>query len=234
MTKRGEIEIVRIAERQVNKFIKRWKENSYLWESETDVHAELYMRIKLALRRKKYMPVEMTYKKDMNGSELFDLMYCKPKIYVAGKKNAYFPDIAIYKKTQKKYSVKKRENDPILWVCEIKYATDWSSNFSDENIKHDIVKLGRLLKQKKGGADYACCLILKRWKNKPKCKYARVLDAEPHGKIRKVIKDNNVKLIGEGELRESTLGNLYKKIHAHFFVAKYRKVESASVGGGKW
>lgn len=184
-----EKKIVDIAEGEIKKFVKAWEKNPYLWESEADVHAELYMNIKSSLRRKKFCPVETLYKNYMEDYEYFNWVYCKPKTYIKREKYAYYPDIVIYKQKNKKEirNVKEKENDPMLWVCEIKYMTDWSGLITEKNIKKDINKLKKLLKQEKGGTDYACCLILRgggRCKGKKNHKKNLKREEIPNGKLK--------------------------------------------------
>lgn len=152
-----ENEMVKIAEREIEKFAKEWMVTPYAWESETDVHAEIYMRIKLSLRKK--FPLGKYKYKGMRREEFFDWVYCKPKTYIKG---ANYPDLVIYKDTGMRRNVGDRENDPMLWVCEIKYITEWSSLLSKESVENDIKKLKYLLGRKEGGTDYACYMILRR------------------------------------------------------------------------
>lgn len=172
MIKNYEKRMVNIAERAIRGFVEEWKKNPYLWESETDVHAERYSKIKSSLNK----PIECKYEGYMEDDEKFSWIYCKPKIYIKGKTNYYYPDIVIYKKGLRARKVGKRENEPMLWVCEIKYVTEWSSMLSRANVKNDIFKLKCLLKQKDDrikGTDYACCLILKRCKQE-KGRYRKI------------------------------------------------------------
>lgn len=149
--------MVIIAEKEIRKFAREWQRNPYLWESETDIHAELYMRIKASLCKK--FPLQKYKYKDMTKKEKFDWIYCKPKTYIKG---ANYPDLVIYKDNDNKHNIGNRENDPMLWVCEIKYITDWSSLLSKESVESDIKKLECVLKRKKDGSNYACYLIMCR------------------------------------------------------------------------
>lgn len=162
-----EKEIIKIAEGEIKKFIKQWKKFPYKWETETDVHAELYGRIKSALRS--YKPYLAKYDK-WKKPEYFNWIYCAPLTYYESNDNKYRmqPDIVIYKRN--KGVVKGRINEPMLWVCEIKYKTEWSGDFHMGHRVADIKKLKTLLRQKNRsikGTDYACCLFLTR-KKKPK------------------------------------------------------------------
>jgi hypothetical protein len=91
----------------------------------------------------------------------FDYIYCKPKtdIFIRRKKKTRYPDIVIYKG-----EFKNKGNDPMLWVCEIKYRSDWSSGISEGSVRKDIENLEGLLKQRRSGTgiDHAYYLILQR------------------------------------------------------------------------
>lgn len=187
MNKTNEKEMVIIAKKEIKKFAKEWRKNPYLWESETDIHAELYCKIKASINKKfKCEEKEKCYweengvEKTMPTKEYFDWVYCKPATYIKikGKRKCYYPDIVIYKNTRGKHVTKEGENTPMLWACEIKYATEWSSDISDSDssIKKDGDKLKELLKQKNRktkGTDSACLLVFSRWMkqydSKPKC-----------------------------------------------------------------
>ncbi|MBU4304370.1 MAG: hypothetical protein KJ893_01895 [Candidatus Omnitrophica bacterium] len=187
MIKKHEKQIVEIAEGEINKFIKKWIKTPYAWESETDVHAELYMNIKRSLHKKGFKPIKCKYK-NIVDAECFDGIYCKPTTYF---KKANYPDIVIYKGTDKKYKLGDRENEEMLWVCEIKYFTDWSSSLYKESVENDIRKLKHLLSLKEKGTDYATYLILQRTKNN-KRGLSRVLchdlKLNKNNKIRGILK----------------------------------------------
>ena len=158
-----ENEIVRIAEGEIRRFIRDWKRNPYLWESEMDVHAELYMRIKSRLFQANVLPEEYQYQKDkMPTKEYFNSIYCKPLTHI---EKANYPDLVIYKHTQELNKKRYKKNEPMLWVCEIKYATEWSSELTGKKIqKRDVNKLKVLLVKKV--ADHASLLVLYRWMQK--------------------------------------------------------------------
>jgi hypothetical protein len=159
MDKTDENIMVDIAENEIKRFAEEWMNNPYLWESETDVHAELYMRIKKSLHLHDKFSVRKYKYKDMVKEEYFDWIYCKPKTYIKG---ASYPDLIIYKDTDKKHDFGDTDNEPMLWACEIKYATNWSSLLSKEGVKKDIKKLETLLERTCGGVDHACYLIMLR------------------------------------------------------------------------
>ena len=67
----------------------------------------------------------------------------------------------------------------MLWVCEIKYKTQWGGDQSEDNRKYDKQKLKKLLKQQKDpkirGTKRACSLVFIRSKQKkPQFHYCRV------------------------------------------------------------
>ncbi|MFA6217790.1 MAG: hypothetical protein WDL87_09105 [Candidatus Omnitrophota bacterium] len=156
--------IIRIVEGEIENFVKEWAKFPYAWESEADVHAELYFRIKSLLRKNKFRLQKYNAYRDLIDEEYVDWIYCKPKTYI--KKKPYYPDILIYRNMGVKFSIKEPDNDPILWACEIKYITDWSSQLSKEGVRNDIRKLKCLLKPKNGGASRSCYLILQRKKKR--------------------------------------------------------------------
>jgi len=165
MNKEKENKIVEIAEREVRKIVKEWEKNPYLWDTETDIHGELYVRIKKAL--KKYR-VKGQYEAYMSKKAWFDIVYCKPLTYIKGG-GKYYPDIVVYDDYTCDNGDRKI-NEPMLWVCEIKYKTQWGGDQSKENRDYDEYKLRRLLKQHTDsnihGTKYAYFLNLERTKEK--------------------------------------------------------------------
>ncbi|MFH1128957.1 MAG: hypothetical protein V1699_06075 [Candidatus Omnitrophota bacterium] len=166
MNKKNEKKIVKIAEREVSKFVKEWKKYPYLWDSETDVHGELYVRIKGALEH--LDKTTHCYKKYMNKEARFERVYCNPLTYIK-KGERYHPDIVIYEGSGFNDGDKK-VNEPMLWVCEIKYKTQWGNDQSEINRKYDKRKLRILLRQQANpeirGTKYAYFLELVRTKEK--------------------------------------------------------------------
>ena len=175
MTKKKEKEIVALAEKTVNKFVEEWERDPYLWDTEADIHGELYMRIKKALKGIDKKKIKGRYKEYMSKKERFNRVYCNPLTYVRGRRN-YHPDIVIYE-DYKFDNDDKRINEPMLWVCEIKYKTNWGCDQHEENRKHDKKKLRQLLKQntkpQKRGTKYAYFVNLERTKNKPITHYCK-------------------------------------------------------------
>lgn len=170
MDKEKEKKIIKIAEREIKKFVKEWKKDPYLWESELDVHAELYSKIKKALCSAGFKPRKSRCPFTENGrikqlptEEKFNWIYCAPKTYIKNKRNQH-PDLVIYKDT-KEITI-DGTNCPMLWVCEIKYMTEWSSDVTVGIVNEAIDGLKDLLKQKNDkikGADRTYLLVLMRW-----------------------------------------------------------------------
>jgi len=167
MNKKDEEKIVGIAESEVRKFVKEWKKNPYLWDSEADVHGELYVRIKQAIKKAGFRSVNWQYKTYMCRKERFDWVYCKPLTYIQGG-GRYYPDIVIY--AGLKRDEDKKINDPMLWVCEIKYKTQWGGDQNEKNWKYDKEKLIQLLQQSQSsrinGTKYAYEIKLQRTEEK--------------------------------------------------------------------
>ena len=174
MTKNKNEAIVSIAEKTVKKLAKEWKKNPYLWDSEADIHGELYVRIKKALE--KFETVKGCYKRYMNHDACFNRIYCKPLTYIEDGER-YYPDIVIYEDATFDNN-NEEKNEPMLWVCEIKYKTQWGGDQNEENRTYDKEKLQRLLRQRTNtkiyGTKYAYFLELVRTKEKATSKYSRV------------------------------------------------------------
>jgi len=159
MTKK-ESDIVDITENQVRKFAQEWKKNPYLWDTEADVHGELYVRIKKALRKGGFGKIKGHYKAYMDYDAWFDRIYCEPLTYIEGWGRCQ-SDIVIYEKLTFKDDNKKK-NEPMLWVCEIKYKSQWGGDPSGKNRLDDKEKLKQLLRQRTNpkihGTKRACFL----------------------------------------------------------------------------
>ena len=174
MTTKEESKIINIAEKQIRNFAKEWKKNPYLWDSEADVHGELYVRIKDALKR--FGKTPHRYRKYMNKEARFERVYCNQLTYIK-KGERYHPDIVIYEGFGFNDDDKK-VNEPMLWVCEIKYKTQWGNDQSEINRKYDKRKLRTLLRQQTNtkirGTKCAYFLELVRTKEKADPKYGSV------------------------------------------------------------
>jgi len=191
LSKTEEKQIVTIANKEIKNFIHDWKKYPYRWESEADVHGELYVKIKSALCKKlsKSVRDRINTKFPCDGmvkEEEFNIIYCKPAIHI---KKANYPDLVIYRPVNKnENNIGERKNDPMLWVCEIKYATEWSSELTDTAIKNDIKKLNKLIERTdETNADYACLLVLYRWMYKYTTKKrSKVGDRKKHIKWKSI------------------------------------------------
>jgi len=159
MNKKDESIMTDIATRELKDFVKKWKKNPYLWESETDVHAELYLKIKEAIRHK--FPNLPRYKYEIKDKkQYFDRVYCKPPIARLNnrKRILRYPDIVVFiaeEDPKKKDCIK----DKPVWACEIKYETEWSGLLSLEGVKKDIDTLKYLYAERNVKT---CYLILRR------------------------------------------------------------------------
>jgi hypothetical protein len=140
----NEKEMIKIAEREIREFVDEWKKKPYLWESESDIHGDIYMRIKNSLHKK--FPPNKKYKyKEKDRKECLDWIYCKPPIVKAEKRKRRwcYPDIVIFKYNEENNDCIK---DRPIWICEIKYITNWSGTLSN-GVRNDIKKLERWLDQ---------------------------------------------------------------------------------------
>lgn len=182
MNKKDEKEIVKIAECEVSKFVKEWEKDPYLWDSEADVHGELYVRIKEAIKDRGFCSVTGRYKTYMSKKSRFDRVYCKPLTYIEGGER-YYPDIVIYE-TVTFNDDNKEKNEPMLWVCEIKYKTQWGGDQSEENREYDEEKLKQLLRQCTNpeihGTKYAYFIGLKRTSNEAVSSCKRITIKKAH------------------------------------------------------
>jgi len=166
--------IVDIAEKTVEKFAREWEQNPYLWDSEADVHGELYVRIKKALEI--FGTVKGRYKAYMTQEAFFNRIYCKPLTYIEGGER-YYPDIVIYEDVTFNHD-NKEMNEPMLWVCEIKYKTQWGGDQNEANRAYDKGKLQRLLQPRPNtginGTKYAYFVELVRTREGAKSHCDRV------------------------------------------------------------
>jgi uncharacterized protein with PIN domain len=167
-------ETVCIAENEVKELVKEWKKDPYLWDSEADIQGELYVRIKEKL--KKFKKIKGRYEKWMNHDAHFNMIYCNPLTYIEGRQH-YHPDIVIYEGDD--FVDDDNKNDPMLWVCEIKYKREWGGDWEEKHRTYDKNKLQQLLRQYKNpkihGTKYAYFLELVREEEKATAKYGQVL-----------------------------------------------------------
>lgn len=164
-----ERELVRIAFKNIKRFIKDWQKSPYEWDKEIDIQTEISGRIKYAYKKLAKDTMKASYKVKVNGFEqeqLYSRVCCEPLIYYQdknGERYSCFPDIVIYKDIEDPASppdkIEQKINWPMLWVCEIKYWNEWISTSKKD--EWDIEKMRYLLRQK-DGAKYACWLTITR------------------------------------------------------------------------
>lgn len=168
--------IVQIIQAEIEKFIKDWQQSPYCWNTEVDIQAEIVHRLSNVFGTHKILEQKAFYKV-MNGESKEWVVYrrvsCEwPTYYYCSKKNKKVrrkPDIVVYddlKDPENPPSNKDGVNDPMFWVCEIKYKTDWGGDQHKSNREYDIKKLKGLLRQcgnsKIEGTKYACFLDFDR------------------------------------------------------------------------
>ena len=173
-TKKQKKELVNIACEQLEQFIKEWQVFPFVWNKERDVQVELASRIKSAFRehRNRYWANYKCIRNKVDGFEhgqKFARVCCEPLIYYKnkeGRRKCCFPDIVICgapgnpKNPAEPW--KNKRNEPIIWVCEIKYQREWRKPYSsEEEAVRDLEKIKSLLKQE-DGTKYACLLIFSR------------------------------------------------------------------------
>jgi hypothetical protein len=164
--------IISVAWKQVENFIKDWQRSPNEWYNERDIQVEIASRIRRIYKSKKcgWDKIWARYTKKFYGEKFLkkgitmNRVVCEPPSYHRYKRDQhekYRPDIVVLddiphpeKPYEKHYSQKR--NDPMLWVCEIKYRPPWRSARQGEN-KRDKEKLANLLRQS-DGTKYACLL----------------------------------------------------------------------------
>lgn len=144
----------------VEKFILEWLGSPYEWETERDVQVDIASRIKFIFKANNLHLLKAMYDGKV---QMYSRVSCDPPIYVkdlSGEKSFCRPDIVVYDDIENCDSppdAVPRINWPQLWVCEIKYQTEWAGDFSPANKQWDIDK-ARLLLQQSDGAKCASCL----------------------------------------------------------------------------
>lgn len=167
LTKRLKKKLVRIAWRQLEGFIMDWQESPYKWRSERDVQVEIASRIKSAYKEHQ-REYSARYTKNsryrrfilpgFEKGQTYSRVNCEPPVFQnkKGKEFIYRPDIVIWDNPKDPPEEQKTKNDPMLWVCEIKYRRPWKADDSERKHYPDIDKLRFLLKRKQ--TKYACWL----------------------------------------------------------------------------
>lgn len=178
LSNRQKEELVKIALKQIEGFIRDWRKSPHEWNNERDVQVDIANRIKKAYRIYGYDRIwaKYTYRhyaeKFRRTGMLMSRVMCEPPVYYRyknGKHETYKPDIVIWdniphpdKPNESNYE--NKTNDPMLLVCEIKYKLPWNKAYNPPK-KHtrDLQKLSNLLRQNKesknkDGTKYACWL----------------------------------------------------------------------------
>ena len=176
--------LVNAAWKQLKKFINDWKHSPCKWDNERDVQAELASRLRQAYEKLNVNDYDAKYEtvEKLGGvprkEQLWSRVSCEPRIYYTNKKvrRCSKPDIVIFRDLEDPdhppddhpYSKKqKKQNRPILWLCEIKYNTEATptNNITDinNNDEKDWGKLSSLRNHNETA--YACWLVLSRRKD---------------------------------------------------------------------
>ncbi len=141
-------------------FIREWSVSPYEWETERDIQVDIASRIKKILKENTLHLLKANY---AGNVQLYSRLSCEPRIYVKDVGNERYscrPDIVVYDDIENCDSPPDEvtgNNWPLLWVCEIKYQTEWAGDFQPANRQWDRDKT-RLLLQQSDGAKYATCL----------------------------------------------------------------------------
>jgi hypothetical protein len=170
LTKQQNRKLIQIAYKQVELFIKDWHKTPYKWEKERDVQVEIVSRIKEALKKRNKDTYWANYRKyliknDRGTGQIYSRICCEPRIfYQYGRKERGMcrPDIVLWGSLKNPASPdetldRKRQNYPLLWVCEIKYRPPWKKDDTERKKAWDLDKMRYLLRQD-DGAQYACWL----------------------------------------------------------------------------
>jgi len=160
LTQQQKKKLVNIAWKEIEMFIKDWQRSPFKWNSERDIQAEIANRLKAAIglskntfqanygffRRKGFSPKE----------QHFSRVSCEPAVYYTdanGKKQCCRPDILIWGDMQDPNSPQEpfytKKNDPILWLCEIKFYPGWGRQ-TNKKSNWDFDKMRSLLWQESG------------------------------------------------------------------------------------
>lgn len=162
--------LINIAWREVEEFIKDWLASPTKWLNERDIQLEVASRIKRRCKQEGQETIWARYTDKRYGERFLKegitmtRVSCESPVYYRPRKNQheiYRPDVILYddiphpeKPFEEHYS--KKRNDPMIWVCELKYFPPWKSVYHSTD-KRDLDKLKKLLRQK-DGARAACCL----------------------------------------------------------------------------
>lgn len=182
--------LINIAWQQIEKFIKDWQKSPFEWNKERDIQVEITGRIKSAINRDECV-YWANYKgprkiKGFEKGQLSGRICCEPLTYYRyrdGKKYICRPDIVIFDSPKNpdlpEEVWKNKKNEPMLWICEIKYRREWRADDSDRKGHWDLKKMKYLIKQK-DGPKCACWL---------------------HIYLKRATSGNGVRAITDGKLR---------------------------------
>lgn len=144
----------------IGKFIDEWLISPYEWETERDIQVDIASRIKITLKENNLHLLKASYD---GKTQRYNRVSCEPRIYVKEESDERYscrPDIVVYDDIENCDSSPDEvagNNWPMLWVCEIKYLTEWAGDFHSDNRQWDIDKACSLLRQT-DGTKYASCL----------------------------------------------------------------------------
>lgn len=129
----------------VEKFLKDWQSNPYLWYQEIDIQTELANRLRKIyhLIGEGTVTMKCKYKVEgMDDIQPFSRVTCEPYVsYTYDEEKAWcHPDIVIWDDvsdiSECPYAF---EGDwPILWVCEIKYPPGKKEDWDQKKLRHMV------------------------------------------------------------------------------------------------
>lgn len=167
--KKLENKLIGLAFKVIKSFIRDWQKSPYKWDKEIDIQVEIASRIKTCYQKLGKDEMNASYKVNIKGFEreqVYSRVCCEPIVfykYEDGIRYPCFPDIVIYQDIENPKpppdETEQKTNWPMLWICEIKYWTEWISTPKKDD--WDINKMKYLLKQK-DGTKSACWLTFYR------------------------------------------------------------------------
>lgn len=172
--------LIRVTKNIINNFVKEWRKSPYEWETEMDIHAEIYNRLVREFEKQNWLKMRLKYddvkdERFTGRSQTYRRIGCKPKTYFKykGKRIIRYPDIVIYSDIPDPDNPPDKTKDinfPMFLTIEIKYQTEWSGDWNPYNKKVDVAKMKWLIKQANdktiNGTRYAWCLNFYRPKDK--------------------------------------------------------------------
>lgn len=160
LTHAGKRRLVAVAWRETEAFIRDWQKSPFRWNNERDIQVELAGRLKAALggRYNVFQADYRYFRRKGFGrrQQRFSRVCCEPAVYYAdarGRRQCCRPDVLIWgdmkdpDRPQDSFYTKK--NDPILWLCEIKFHPGWGRQPGARS-NWDFDKMRSLLGQEDG------------------------------------------------------------------------------------